>query len=102
MASFLVLYHAAGPPKDKVVPSHAEISGWLSEISSSVLYGGKQIKRGVKVKQDNIQPLSPEKSVNNYVILLARDKAEALELSRSAPTIYEGGSAEVYEIGDEY
>jgi hypothetical protein len=102
MASFLVLYHKADPPTgESVISEHAELSKWLSQVSNSVLDSGKQISKGMIVTDSGIKTLPPNDAVNNYVILQARNKDEALELTRTAPSIYEGGCAEVYEISEE-
>jgi hypothetical protein len=103
MAAFLVLYHCAQAADNDIdnMENEAELSRWLREISNSVLDGGSQTTDGMKVTLDNSEPLSDTQKIKNYLILEARNKDEALELSRSAPSLYEGGSAEVYEIATE-
>jgi hypothetical protein len=100
MAAFLVLYHctsSAGSKTDEM-DNEAELSRWVREISNSVLDGGSQTTDGIEVTLDEARPVPAEDRVKNYLILEASNKEEALELSRSAPTLYEGGTAEVYEL----
>jgi hypothetical protein len=100
MAAFLVLYHCPTQTISKTdkMDDDAELSRWIREISNSVLDGGSQMFDGTKITLNDAEPLSDKSRVNNYLILEASNKAEALELSRSAPSLYDGGSAEVYEI----
>ncbi len=102
MAAFLVLYHDNQLINDNTENSENELklSRWLREISNSVLDGGSQTIDGMKVTRDDAEPMPGKQRVNNYLILEAENKDVALELSRSAPTLYEGGSAEVYEIAE--
>jgi hypothetical protein len=103
MAAFLVLYHGTQIAQTQTddMEDEAELSRWLREISNSVLDGGSQTTDGMKVTLDDSEPLTDTQKIKNYLILEARNKDEALELSRSAPSLYGGGSAEVYEIATE-
>ncbi|HSX46329.1 MAG TPA: hypothetical protein VLG27_05020 [Candidatus Saccharimonadia bacterium] len=85
-------------PKDKLrkMERLSELNRAGREISNVLLEGGNPTNDGLKVTLDATKPLHG-KSVTSYWVIEAQDKAEAVELSRSAP-LYEGGAAELYEI----
>jgi len=74
-----------------------EMSRWNREISNSLLDGGSPTTAGRKITHDSIKPLEG-KVVTCYCIIEACNLEEAVEISQSAPPLYEGGSAEVYKL----
>jgi hypothetical protein len=102
MSMYLLLYRGINGPGDLVgkMEEEAERSRWQMEICNSLIDGGSQTCGGTKITLDDTEPL-PEKPVTNYCIIEASNRKEAVELSRGAPDLYSGGSAEVYELDEE-
>lgn len=100
MAAFLVLYRGAEKSKSNVgrLIHQSEFSRWNREISNAVLDSGNSIDAGKKITLEEIEPLPDHKLVTNWLILEANNEDEAVELSRGAPLLNNGGSAEVFEI----
>lgn len=99
MAQYLLLYHGRQMPRNKIgqIEYIAKLDQWSREISNSVLDGGSPTYDGAKITLGAIKPLQ-KKPVTSYAILEANSLEEAVELSRGAPPLNEGGSAELYEI----
>jgi hypothetical protein len=102
MAQYLLLYHdpKMSTASDRLaqIDQVAKQDQWSREISNAVLDGGSPTTDGKHITREGIKPLTPKERVTNYCIIEARDPEEAVELAKGAPYIYDGGSAEVYQI----
>ena|SRR5487761_1654183 len=100
MSQYLLLYHDPHSPKDRVgrMEQVARMDMFEREIGNAILDGGSPTVRGKKITLDDIRPLRKKTGTDYYCIIEASDPYEAVELARGAPPLYEGGSAEVYEI----
>ena len=102
MAQYLVLCHDPKPAKDRfgLMEKAAKKDLYNREISNAVLDGGSPTVDGKKISPAGVQPLQDDTgiSVSDYTILEATDDDEAIEMARNAPTLREGGTAEVYKI----
>lgn len=103
MANFLVLYHGDGiSDSEDGLESREMVSimnKWSREIGSCLIDGGSPTLGGRIVTQSSIKP-SGKDPVTSYCVLEAESLEQAIELSRGAPPLYDGGRAEVYKIAD--
>lgn len=102
MAQYLLLYHDPKPVKSKfdLIEKVAKKDLYTREISNAVLDGGNPTVDGKVITLTDIKPLTKGK-VTDYCIIEARDPDEAIEMARGAPSLSEGGTAEVYQLATE-
>jgi hypothetical protein len=80
---------------------------WIEQLTKSGKYkggfpleaGGKIVSGANKLITDGPFPESKE-VVGGYLLVSAKDLAEAVELSKGCPTFAEGGTVEVRPIAD--
>jgi hypothetical protein len=90
MAQYLLLYHGKNQ-KDSW-------DGFAREISNSLVRGRPLIK-AKSVTQDEVVAEDGE-DVTGFTLVEAKDVHEAVELSRGAPELNQGGRADVYKVVD--
>ena len=101
MAQYLLLYHCKALSKDKR-KLKARKDSWdnfISEISNTVLGGGKPLVKAKTVTEDK-EVGNGDCDITGFTVVEAEDLDEAVELSRSAPDLNQGGRADVFQIVD--
>jgi hypothetical protein len=90
MSQYLLLYHGKNQQEDWDSFAH--------EISNA-LVRGRPLQKAKSVTQDDVIE-EDGKDVTGFTVVEAEDVDEAIELSRGAPELNEGGHADVYKIVD--
>ena len=90
MAQYLLLYHGKNQ-KDSW-------DSFAREISNA-LVRGRPLKKAKTITQDKIIEEDGE-GVTGFTVVEADDVDEAIELSRGAPELNQGGRADIYRIVD--
>lgn len=100
MSVYLVLYHSNQNDKKSSfdrMQIEEQFSMYNREISNAVLDGGSPILYGREITQNGAEPVG-DKHISRYLMIEAEDFDEAIELSKGAPLLRQGGRAEIYEI----
>lgn len=93
MGYFLLLYYDGN--QSVSAPGWDE---WDKEISNSLVDGGKAGSEARVVTQEEEAFKVNGKDVAGYRIIKAEGLEEAVEISKGAPPLYQGGRAEVYQV----
>ena len=99
MSVYLVLYHTDDSQQSEWdrMEQEDQFSLYNREISNAVLDGGSRIISGKEITKEGACHTS-DSHISRYLMLEAQDIDEAIELSKGAPLLRQGGRVEVLEV----